>query len=324
MRRYSSSFGSNALVQLEESDIILVDDAKAGDDENDFYADDLESQTWAPLATTTANPRHIDDLEEPLLETEAYPVGNGVVADALASPGGDNNYNCSPHAAVLDTFVEAVPLDHMRPEFLFVSIRKPEDGTIGLYLKGKQGSIRVSRIDPRGALGGAPVRPGDHVIAVNGQTCDSETTPSDVAAVVQSSVGTISFLVRNPKGHPNLFSSTVWKPTPDSKIGVAMKDVRGALVVSKVHEDGLFAGSLLESGHRCIEINGCHCNEALEALDAKAVIDYSPDLVTIISRPRGIGQALVLSCEPKSGWWRNVAIAGGLAVGALTAAQSLS
>lgn len=295
----------SAIVQLDESNIILVDNHT--DDENDDDVLDIENP---PLihATPSCGDLNLENLQEPLLQTEAYPMSN-------------YTRDSTPYACDI---VEAVPVGHTRPEFIYVQVNKPSpDSKLGIFLKGRRGGgVRISRINPVGLFGKCPLEKGDVLVAVNGYSC-VDAAPADVSAFVRKAKETVSVLVRNENGNPLTASSTVQKPTIESKVGIAMKDKRGAIIVSRIHDKGSFAGSILIPGHRIVKINGHRC-EHLEAMDAFTIIRDSPDFVTVVSRPNGRQDcAIVLSCERQASWWRNLAITGSLAAGAITAARSL-
>lgn len=320
MRRCSALTKPSAIVLLDESNIILVDKTHRrehhdGNGENDAVID-IENP---PLvhATSSCEDLDCDGLQEPLLQTtEAYPVSPVSLCEAESSFG---------RAVAYSDTVEAVPVGHTRSEFIFVKVNKPSpDCKLGIFLKGRRGEVCISRINPAGLFGKCPLEEGDVFVAINGFSC-KKATPKEISNYVRAAKDTVSILVRNKNGNPQTASSTIQKSAIDSKVGIAMKDKRGAIVVSRVHEEGSFAGSLLMPGHRIVEINGHRC-ELLRPMDAFTMIRSCPDFVTVVSRPTSAGQdcAVVLSCEMHASWWRNVAIAGSLAVGAITVAQSLT
>jgi len=228
--------------------------------------------------------------------------------------------------------VEAFPLNYMRPEFLYVQvIRSNPHIKVGISLKRFGGGgdhdddqtkkVRISKVDAKGLFARTPLRPGDVVVAVNGISCHDRST-EEVFRLVKASMGTLSILVRNETGHPNLLSSTAQKPTGDARVGVTVKDDRGAIVVARVAQDGLLAGSLLMPGHRCIEVNG-QCCEPLGPSEAVKILAGSPDFVTIVSRPtvKQTNHATVLSCSndeafhKNSSWWKKCVITAGDGLG---------
>lgn len=264
-------------------------------------------------------------------------------------------------AYIADTTVEssaALATDgqggHMqlRPEYIFVKISKNQNvESLGLFLRkyrygdgigygGVCGSgVYISKIQPTSPLAKTPLRAGDQILSINGVSCC--TTPREgtgpkhsssrkirvqdvVNLIKRAPKGMLSIVVRNAKGDPNLVSSTVQKPKDTAKVGLALRNKQGSVVISRVHSDGLFGGSLLVEGHRCIQVNRTRCDTALiRSIDAANLIAEASDFVTVISRPRDAHSAMVLSNidmhhSHGGGRWRNARslVEGVTAVGA--------
>jgi hypothetical protein len=209
---------------------------------------------------------------------------------------------------------EAMPVGHLRPEFIFVRVlRDTPASPLGVTLRHRADHVCVTRVRKGGLLwrdgsgGGRPfVRPGDRVLAVNGVSC-IRSSAAKVAKLVRNAKAEVSLVLWNKDGDPNLVSCTVQKPSSDSKVGVCVKNDHGAVRVSRVRPDGLFAGSLLLPGHRCIQINGVR-TDGFRSRDAASMISLCSDYVTIVSRPRQ-ECAMVLSCEVRGNtadWLRSV------------------
>jgi PDZ domain len=227
----------------------------------------------------------------------AYPVG--VLVNPSSAP-----MSLSPH--LVET-CESMPIGHLRPEFIYVKVCKATPSSpLGITLRRGADYVRVTRVKNDGLLGrdGRPlVRPGDRILAVNGVSCVRFSTVK-VAKLIRNARSTVSLVVWNRDGDPNLVSCTVQKPSLDRKVGVCIKNDHGAVRVSRVHPDGLFAGSLLLPGHRCVKINGIRI-DGLKSKDAAAMISLCNDFVTIESRPKQ-ECAMVLSCEVHSDWWKSL------------------
>jgi predicted metalloprotease with PDZ domain len=203
---------------------------------------------------------------------------------------------------------ESMPVGHLRPEFIYVKVLKESPASkLGISLRHRADHVFISRVQTGGILGRgdskALVRPGDRVLAINGVSC-IRFTAAKVAKLIRNAKSAVSLVVWNKDGDPNLVSCTVQKHQLDSKVGVCIKNDHGAVRVSRVHPDGLFAGSLLLPGHRCIQINGIR-TDGFRSRDAASMISLCTDFVTIVSRPRQ-ESAMVLSCEVQSDWWKSV------------------
>jgi hypothetical protein len=241
--------------------------------------------------------------------TEAVPVG-GWFGGITSTP-----LSLSPH--LVETG-ESMPVGHLRPEFIFVRVLKETPTSpLGISLRQRMDHVCITRVKKGGLLwrdgssgtsgsssSRALVRPGDRVLAINGVSC-IRSSAAKVAKLVRNAKSEVSIVLWNKDGDPNLVSCTVQKPRMDSKVGVCIKNDHGAVRVSRVRPDGLFAGSLLLPGHRCIQINGVR-TDGFQSKDAASMISLCNDFVTIVSRPRQ-ECAMVLSCEVHaSDWFRNM------------------
>lgn len=342
------SYPSSTFVQLDKCDIFVADDPAAAEyvtnsitydetnDEESPVLIDSDEPCCLPLieaevccsdgdghhvsvVTADAAPV-VDDSEAPssLPSVQAYPI-NCHPRERCDSADTSYVLTSAPYAS--DT-IKAVPVDYMRPEFIYVSVIKQSTTTkVGLGLKRRTVSnhsgsdddkesnhdhlseVYITRIDPNGLFGKTPIERGDVIIAVNGIACHHAKKLSDITSCIDQSTadGTVSILVRNGKGgQPNTVSSTVQKPTIASKVGFAMKDDRGAIIVTRVSAGGLFAGSLLMPGHRVIEINNVNCESAsgIGPMETVTIVQSSADYVTVVSRPTyKQSVAMVLSSE---------------------------
>lgn len=246
-------------------------------------------------------------LPEPT--TEAYPVDSGLVTASQC-------LSQSPHLAETG---EAMPVGHLRPEYIYVKVfKKSPTSPIGIVLRPRRdtGAVVVARIKRDGALVRSLLQPGDQILAINGVSCIQASAPR-VAKLIRNARKAVSIVVWNKGGDPNLVSCTVQKPAQESKVGVCIRNDHGAVRVSRVHPEGLFAGSLLLPGHRCIQINGIRC-DGLRSKDAASMISYCHEFVTIVSRPKQ-ECAIVLSCEVKKAWWSSLGASFAFPAGALRA-----
>jgi hypothetical protein len=300
----------SAILHLDESHVVLHSDQDVSPFDNDNGAPvyDVEESGACIYnyngCCTSANdtnenvPSAYAELSEPLLQ----------------SPETSLMHNYTLHIATAD----AQPVGYNRPEFIFAKVIKPSiDASCGLFLKGSEGRVYISRISEKGLFSKSNVRPGDRVISVNGISCRSA---QKFATLIHAAPTFVSIVLHNRGGDPRLVSTSIPKPTRDTKVGFTLRNYRGAIHVGRVDTTGLFSGSLLTPGQRCITINDVNCS-LLRATDAAKVVANAENIVTIVSEPRQ-EWAMVLSCgneQQKRSWWRRGAIAAttGLA-GAIT------
>jgi hypothetical protein len=299
----------SAILHLDESHVVLHSDQDVSPFDNDsgapiYDVEEMGAYAYNYSGSSTDNadvkdvPSAYAELSEPLLQ----------------SPEASLMHNYTLHIATAD----AQPVGYNRPEFIFAKVIKPSIGaSCGLFLKGNEGRVYISRISEKGLFSKSNVRPGDRVISVNGISC---LTAHKVAALIHAAPTFVSIVLHNREGDPRLVSTSIPKPTRGTKVGFSLRNYRGAIHVGRVDTTGLFAGSLLTPGQRCITINDVNCS-LLRATDAAKVVANAENIVTIVSEPRQ-EWAIVLSCgneQQKRSWWRRGAIAAttGLA-GAIT------
>lgn len=304
----------SAILHLDESHVMLRSDQDVSPFDNDnrapFYdVEESRAHLYNCTGSSTASANDDDvptayaELSEPLLQ----------------SPEASLMHNYTLHLATAD----AQPVGYNRPEFVFAKVIKPTvNASCGLFLKCSKGIVTISRISEKGLFSKSNVRPGDRVISVNGISC---LTAHKVAALIHAAPTFVSIVLHNREGDPRLVSTSIPKPTRGTKVGVTLKNYRGAIHVVRVDTAGLFAGSLLTPGQRCITINDVNCS-LLRATNAVDVVANAEDIVTIVSEPRQ-EWGMVLSCgnerQHKRSWLRPSAIAattgvaGAIAVGVL-------
>ena len=307
----------SAILQLDESHVMLLADQDVSPFDNDnrvplYDVEESGAFAYNYGGSSSSNaydedvPTAYAELSEPLLQ----------------SPETSLMHNYTLHIATAD----AQPVGYNRPEFIYAKILKPSvDASCGLTLKCSKGIVVISRVSEKGLFSKSNVRPGDRVMSVNGISC---RTAHKVAALIHAAPTFVAIVLHNREGDPRLVSTSIPKPTRGTKVGVTLKNYRGAIHVGRVDAAGLFAESLLTSGQRCITINDVNCS-LLRATDAANVVANAEDIVTIVSEPRQ-EWAMVLSCgneqqTRKGSWWRRSAIAattglaGAITVGVLAA-----
>lgn len=288
----------------EEATIVHLDESQVVVDDHEDDDSIIELKEPALLSSSSAE----ESLSEPLLpQTEAYPVHGG------------RDRSWSDPVCQVETGL-AAPLGYSRPEYLCVKLSKPSPGSsLGFHMQNRDSGVFITRIDRNGLLGNLTLREGDQILAINGVSC-VEAKAQFVAKLIQKAERNISIVALNPQGDPSLVSSCVKKPYPDSRVGLCLKNDRGAIRISRIHGHSLFIGSLLMPGHRCIEINGRRC-ENMRSIVAAELLGQSSSVVEIISSPP-VATAMVLSCETHRRWFRSVAAAALFGAGILGVSQS--
>jgi hypothetical protein len=143
-----------------------------------------------------------------------------------------------------------------RAEFVSATfIKKTADDVMGITVAPDNNNrIRIAAIhDDIGILShrnNCPFRVGDQLLSISGQSCfELDTGATAAQHLLEQAMGIVSLVARNPTGSVQYIETMVEKPSPQSPVGIAMKNTDyGSLVISNVVASGLFAHSLLNVG----------------------------------------------------------------------------
>lgn len=287
-------FDSEAdMVILLETDI--VEDMSYDNADSDDWGRGLQVIEWGEACP--------EDPTATILESQARPL------PIDAAPSGEICYETNTSG-------------FSRPEYLYARAFKPKaDSPVGIFMSGRKGRVRITKIDRNGIFGRSNLRPGDQIMSVNGVS-SRRLTANQVALQIKNAKRHVSLTVRNENGNPNVVSSCVQKPTAAHLVGLGFKNRMGALHISRVDAKGLFGDSLIMKGHRCVMINGIPSPNT-PSQDAASWVKSSKDFVTIISRPNP-SSAMVLACETDRVWLTRAAVSMAVAAGIVGAIQTLS
>ncbi|CAB9518027.1 expressed unknown protein [Seminavis robusta] len=174
-----------------------------------------------------------------------------------------------------------LPLSQRRAEFISATISKPSKNTpIGLELIDKDDNVIISAISPGSLTSHTPFHVGDRLLSVNTKRCYILES-KDITKHLDSLEGSITIVVHNQEGDPNLVESMITKPVDESRCGLGLVSAgQRRLRVSQIDADGLFFDSLLNVGDPILSINGENC-EFCDAADAGEMIARAGRIITI-------------------------------------------
>jgi C-terminal processing protease CtpA/Prc len=169
-----------------------------------------------------------------------------------------------------------------RPDLLSATVcKQPRNAKVGISLIDSEGlGVIIGSLDPEGLFAAAPFERGDRVMSVNSENCE-DLDAAGVARIIKDAVNMVTLVVRAPNGRADLVSSMIRKKWPTELVGVALKRRRGKIVIASIAEDRMFAHSLLNVGDRVLFINSIKMTPDIDAAMAAALIQASPDFVTI-------------------------------------------
>ena len=172
---------------------------------------------------------------------------NGVAASAEPVPTDVDG----PSTAAARSFSPLhIPLSRNRAEFVSVSLLRSDASVLlGIKLKRRKldGQVQISSLSPDGILAQSPLRVDDLLLSINGRSLARQPM-TEISDFLHKMTGSLTIVARNVGGDSELVETMIEKPSPDARVGLAMRrSTQGSLDVTKVRPDGLFANSLLVS-----------------------------------------------------------------------------
>lgn len=153
-------------------------------------------------------------------------------------------------------------------------------------------TLVISNIQPEGLLSTSPFQAGDRLVSINNVSC--ENMPKIKAYELLHNIGTLTVVAANDAGDSTLVESMIWKPSPDSKTGMAVvSDGYTRARVCNIRPNGLFERSLLNRKDLIRSVNNIPCR----FLDSKEVADIvmrAKDSVTVVAE-RKFESAIVVA-----------------------------
>jgi predicted metalloprotease with PDZ domain len=120
--------------------------------------------------------------------------------------------------------------------------------------------------------------PSEALAQMQQELKEAEERQKKEAAEAAATASTASLLVQATDD--KVVTATIFKPTPESPIGISMKTSNGVTRIVSVSETGLLKDSDLRSGLQMVEINGV---EVKNAKHARYLIQACQDKVTIVT-----------------------------------------
>jgi len=183
-----------------------------------------------------------------------------------------------------------------RPAIMSVTVLKAKRDDVGISIEETDDGLRISSIDPDSLFSDTPVDVGDFVLSVNQSSCEQKDA-AYVARLLRRAKQTVTLVVHRLEDDPYLISTTVSKPTPESRVGIGVQIYDGALRVSSIHPGGLFAGSILNVGDKVVSICGvcCACMDSTSAIE---LIRQEKSTITIVTWTEEEAGVVVAAARP--------------------------
>lgn len=179
------------------------------------------------------------------------------------------------------------PLRGDRAEFICVLVWKSSsDSPLGIRFNSySDGSFRIAGIDEGSLFADTPLAVGDHVVSINGYGCFGNGYQEGLRRLRQKA-GAVTVVVQNIGGNPMFVTTSITKPSPNSKLGIKLRNVNGRLYISALGSKRIAAKTLLKPCDRVLVINGVDVRHlaSLEALEiihrARKVVNFQTTSMT--------------------------------------------
>eukprot|EP00934_Nitzschia_sp_Nitz4_P004408 Nitzschia sp. Nitz4//scaffold6_size259037//174957//176069//NITZ4_001095-RA/size259037-processed-gene-0.27-mRNA-1//1//CDS//3329556956//4398//frame0 len=240
--------------------------------EVDSEEEDQVSGTATPLAITKAEPV---DATTTVVVNSANFNEYGTVTATEVTPYDEEN--------VFQDFNLRVAL---------ISVRLPREAFVGekLILSNPSSkALRIIAMSKTGLLAESPLHVGCVLQSINNRTC-KHLSPSE-ALLAMLAEPMVYITAVDPAGETSFVHAKVYNnteegsgPTNRTNIGVTfVQGRREGLFIEKVHNDGLFAHSVLNEQDQVFVINGVSCQHMFPS-EAMALAGRNGSLVSILAK----------------------------------------
>ena len=238
---------------------------------------------------TTLHP--FKQLEEHPLEEENDALSSRSLSSRTSQQGNDDDddgltvvHRLNPAIDTTTTpLMESPQLMENRPKHISVTIPVTSQSTIDFYRSSQQ-QLCIQAIAPTSDFAKTPLHAGDVVLSINGMPSEQIECQEDILQSLASSPS-VTVVVDNPQGNPQLSWTHVVKPNRTTRLGLELvlspnrRDIR----ISNVHEDGLLASSALATssvGDQLLFINEINC-ASITLQEAAALLRNSTHLTLV-------------------------------------------
>ena len=164
-----------------------------------------------------------------------------------------------------------------------VTFNKEKDGKVGLVLNNKGGKLTVGSIKEDSLVSNTRLRVGMEVMKINNVDC-SGTSPSEAAALLANTEGSITLLARKAASPPGTIVTATITKTSDAKVGIGLGALGEATAITNIRDNTLAAATDLEVGMIVRTINNVDVGE-LEASEAAKLLAEEGKITIVAEMP---------------------------------------
>jgi C-terminal processing protease CtpA/Prc len=176
---------------------------------------------------------------------------------------------------------------------LSVTVQKETvDTKLGITITEMNDKIVITNIAEDGVFANTPLVPGLRLLCINSTLCKG-IGKADVVAIFKQAVGDVTVIAEKV----GVITAVATKETPESKIGIGLKDMSGMVIVSSIAEDSIFQNTSLKVGHKVLSINKMVV-DGMTKYDAIKLFKTAETTITIMAEDVGLVGATVVKPTP--------------------------
>lgn len=162
------------------------------------------------------------------------------------------------------------------------------DMKLGISLADINGKIVITSIAEDGVFANSEIVPGLRLLCINSTLCKG-ITKTEAINILKSVEGDITIIAEKV----GLVTVTATKETPESKIGIGLKDMSGMVIVSSIAPDSIFTDSALKVGHKVLSINKMSV-DGMDKHEAIKLFKTAESTITVMAEDVGLVGATVM------------------------------
>jgi C-terminal processing protease CtpA/Prc len=151
------------------------------------------------------------------------------------------------------------------------------EAKVGIGLKDMFKSVVISTVSPDGLFANSGLKVGHKVISVNKVNCAGMDKRA-VISLFKEAESAITIMVEDI----GLIGATVNKTTPETKVGIGLKEADGDIFISSIYEGGLFAKTELREDLKLVSVNKTNV-EGMSKNDAIKLFKEAEGEITVMA-----------------------------------------
>ena len=179
--------------------------------------------------------------------------------------------------------------------YVSAAVSKPDpDCKLGIGVIERDGHIYITSIAEDGLFGGTDLMEGYRVLSVNKKACKGLSS-MEAVALFKGAEEDLVVLAEDP----GYIKAVVHKTSPTQKCGIQVKNMGGAVYITSINPDGLFANTDIKTGMKVVRVNKKEAS-TLGTAEALKLFKTAKSEVTVVAEYVGFVGVSVYKDSPDS------------------------